>query len=174
MILSRKDRMYILDVVNKSEMVQRYDHALDVVADVVQQFRAGEWAKITQKSTDDGDVTTAQKFGASAPVAADIGTKFAPCFTDTEINSSSIITDMGTFMDPPHEAWTDYYDTVAAPTAEVQLTIKSGKLYTAAGTDLVVAKCIAGVTARRIWAQGAPAVNMIKYATVEPHVYVAP
>lgn len=174
MILTRKDRMDILHVTNKVDMMQRYDHKLDVVGTTVQQFRAGEWALISQKTTDDGESTTAQKVGASAPVAADVGSKFCPCFADTERVSSAIATDMGTFMDPPHKAWTDYYDTVAAPAAKEQLTIKSGKLYVAGAGDLVVAKCISGATDIRLWSQGAPAVKMIEYATVEPHVYVAP
>jgi hypothetical protein len=165
--------MAVLDVVNKSELVQRHDCLLDVVATVVQQFVAGEWAIIAQHASTDLEMLTASKFGASAPTKADIGALFAPCFTATEDNSSDVATDMGSFVFPQHTAWTDYYDTVAAPTTGVQLTIKSGKLYTATTNELVVAKCLAGVTAKQVWSQGAPKVNMIKYVTVEPHVFVA-
>lgn len=169
-VYTRNDSMAILDVVNKSEVQQRYSHKLPASTD----FVAGEWAKISQLTASDGDTLTAEKV-ASTPTLTEIGDLYAPCFTGTADNSSAVAIGEGAFVHPDHMAWTDYYTANVALLVGVELTIgltgaHNGQLMLATTGDLVVAKCLAGPTERDIWAQGAPPVTMIKYATVDPYV----
>ena len=169
-VYTRNTSMAVLDVVNKSEVQQKYSHKLPTGVD----FVAGEWAKIGQASAADGDVLTATQVTAT-PTVSDIGVLFAPCFTSTKDNSSAVAIGEGAFVHPDHMAWTDYYIANSALLVDVELTLgvassKNGQLKVAATGDLVVAKCIAGPTQRNIWSQGAPPVTMIKYVTVDNYV----
>lgn len=169
--MSRKDRMYILDVQTRPGVVQRYDANMDDDGlGGYESYRAGEWVKLVQESVSDGDALTAKKI-TTAPTKTNIAAKFAPVFTDTDDNSSADAVKHLAYVDGPHEAWTDYYS--ATPTAETQLTVVNGRLVAAGSAELVVARCLSGVTARSLYSQGAPAVNMIRYKTVEPYVYVS-
>lgn len=170
--MARKERMYRLDVISPVKNVNRPSALLDSAAGVYVSFRAGEWAKLSQKATANGDKLVAQKV-TTAPTKTSIGYKFAPCFTDTAYNSSAQAIHEMAYVDHMHEAWTDYYDTVSAPAEGNQLTVTNGKLYVASAGELVVAVCLAGPTARQDYSQGAPTINMIRYKTVDPYVYVS-
>jgi hypothetical protein len=169
-VYTRNSHMAHLDVVNKSEVQQRYSHKLPTGVD----FVAGEWAKVGQNAASDGDVLTAVKVSAT-PGASEMGLLYVPSFTSTAINSSAAAIGEGAFVHPSHEALTDYYTAASGFLTGTELTLgvdgtKNGQLQVATSGDIVVAKCTAGPTPRYIWAQGAPPGTMIKYVSVENYV----
>lgn len=165
MIYDRNQAMAVLDIVNKSEVRQIYDHKLDTG----KNFVAGEWAFVKQNLAADGETLTAYKMtGGSAPAVGDLGKMYLPCFEDTEENSSAIILGHGAFVHDPHMAWTDYFNGTIAVTDE--LTIVDGKMEAATTGDLVVAIALSSITAKNFWSQGSPTQPAIKYKTVTPYI----
>jgi len=162
MIYTRNQAPAVLDIVNKAEVRQIYDCALNGA-----EFVTGEWALVQQANVADGGLITASKITV---IPTDIGGDYRPCFAATALNSSATAVNHGAFVDGPHAAWTHLY-TGTAPTKGAELMIDAtGALAVATSGKVVVAHALSGVTARDFWSQGCVPQDAIKYKTVDPYL----